>query len=366
MSAMTLESLCKERTALTDCDIALLQSYADTLPVMANLVRGDMFIDCEDMAGGVFVAAQASPVHVKSKYTETVVGAAVLPDDEPAVFHAFASGLPCHDTVANTQENVTVRQDVAPIKNACGETIGVMIAELDISREVSMERKLDAIDKEWQVPFRRSVYGSVGDADAVKENESFRQESNHRIKNHLQLMASSCNIKARASTTGAERQAYMDCSGMAMAVAKLHEQLSFVSGNDHPVKLSEVIQSLLRGLGDVAKADYDLDFQYEGSDWSLPADIVMTIALCTNELVVNAIKYAATERPCTISVLVGRGHRFGSVTVTDNGAGFDRDEESGMGFRVVSAMVRDKLGGELTLASDDSGTTASFTFAASC
>ena len=140
---MTIRELCWTHTALTDDQVDLLERAAAAMQYTADLTGADIFIDCLDREGKTaIVVAHAKPSGVISAYRRTVLGQAALPEKEPAVYHAFRTGMVVRDLKAVTQEDQTVRQDAAPIRDAGGRVIGVMIREKDISSTVTREKKL--------------------------------------------------------------------------------------------------------------------------------------------------------------------------------------------------------------------------------
>ena len=109
-----LEQLCKEHTDLTREDICQLQQIRAQLPLMADLMGQDVFLDCLTCDGCVMVVAQAQPSTADSAYRQNVVGEYALREKEPAVYHALQSHAPARDIKAVTQEDCAVRQDVVP------------------------------------------------------------------------------------------------------------------------------------------------------------------------------------------------------------------------------------------------------------
>jgi two-component sensor histidine kinase len=128
-----LERLCREYTNLEDDDISHLLSISEHLPLMANLMKADVFIDCITRETDVaIVVAEAKPSLYKSMYKETVVGAYALRQNEPAALRTLELGMPTRDLRAITQEDQIVKQNVVPIKNKKGATIGCLIVETDV------------------------------------------------------------------------------------------------------------------------------------------------------------------------------------------------------------------------------------------
>ena len=146
---MTLREICQARTALAGEAVSRLEEVAASMQLTADLTGADVFIDCMDREGRTaVVAAQARPSGETSAYCRTVLGQAALPEKEPAVYHAFRTGMVVRDLKAVTQEDRVVRQDVAPIRDGQGQVIGVLIREKDISQTVSRERKYRELARE--------------------------------------------------------------------------------------------------------------------------------------------------------------------------------------------------------------------------
>ena len=105
---------------------------------------------------------------------------------------------PVRDIRAVTQEERTVRQDVVPISDDDGRLIGVLIGERDISDDIRQEQKYEAL-------VRRA---EKGDFIHVSPEDAARREVHHRVKNHLQLIASIMNIQARNTESEEVKQAF--------------------------------------------------------------------------------------------------------------------------------------------------------------
>lgn len=128
-----LEQLCREYTSLTDKDIEVLKSIRDHLPLMANLMKADVFIDCATRESGVaIVVAEAKPSMHKSMYKESVIGEYAFRHNEPAALRTLELGMPTRDLRAITQEDQIVKQNVVPIKNDEGKIIACLIVETDV------------------------------------------------------------------------------------------------------------------------------------------------------------------------------------------------------------------------------------------
>ena len=129
-------------------------------------------------------AVSDEDVYKRQAYRSRVVGCYAKREDEPAVYRAMETKSPVRDIRAVTHEERTVRQDVVPISDDDGRLIGVLIGERDISDDIRQEQKYEAL-------VRRA---EKGDFIHVSPEDAARREVHHRVKNHLQLIASIMNI----------------------------------------------------------------------------------------------------------------------------------------------------------------------------
>lgn len=141
-----LRELCYMHTNLTDSDIHRLENIAANLPIIADLVKADVFIDCMTRdPNAAIVVAEAKPSTYPSMYQYTVVGELALRQNEPAALRTLEIGMATRDLKAITQENMSVKQNVVPIKNDEGKTIGVLIMEQDITEHVNQNKHMEIL-----------------------------------------------------------------------------------------------------------------------------------------------------------------------------------------------------------------------------
>ena len=169
------------------------------------------------------------------------------------------------------------------------------------------------------------------------------QEIHHRVKNNLQTVASLLRLQARASGDIDPRKALDDSVNRILAIAAVHEVLT--ERRDDDVELSELLDRLramlVQGLVSGKTVEAEL------APVSLAGNRATALALVFSELLQNALEHGGRQ------IRVGLAQRNGDVvmSVSDNGAGLDGDP-SGTGLSIVEALVRDELGGTLSLTSD--------------
>ncbi len=358
-----IRNLLTARTNLSQGDIDVLERFAQGMQTISDLNSCDVFIDCQGKDGLVFVAAQSDPRFYDSRYTGCVVGEDVLPENEPAVYHAFQRGVPIHDTMALTQENCTVRQDVAPIASENGTIIGVAICERDISREASLERKLDMTERERQQLFQRVIAAEEHKA-AVDPASVYVQEANHRIKNDLQMLASICNVRMRQAKEEETRLRLYEMSQGILTVASLHDVLTLRGSVDQEGSLSikTLLSKVVQQIQALMPEEKRIEITLNCDEIQLRAKRAMALALALTELITNAVNHAFPTGEGHIQVSVHSDTSNSSAVVSDNGVGIHGDVGDSKGLSIVSSLASSQLDGSFSIGSNNSGTTAVLTF----
>lgn len=342
----------KRRAGLDEAAIDRLEQIESVLPLMADLAGADLFVDCMEN-GRMFVAAQAGPSYMPSAYRTSVLGCYAQREDEPAVYRAMETHMPVRDIKAVTQEDSVVRQDVVPITDRAGRIIGTLISERDVSRDIRREKKYNALARREERCAQQSVTPEI----------ATRREIHHRIKNHLQMIASMMNLQARQTDNPDMRRAFQENTARVLSIAAINDLLTATA--DEAVSLCGFLEKLRQNLTLLYGTEKSAALTLEGDDISVGPNQATDIALVVNELVSNAYRHAYAGREGgTVRVLLKRGERYSSVTVQDDGVGIapDRDTGNGFGMSIVKMLVRDKLGGKLYVSSDQTGTTVTFDF----
>ncbi len=142
----TIRELCKAKTTLSEHDILRIEEVSKHLQSFADISQADYFIDCptSDLAAAL-VVAWAAPKGGKSLYQRSVVGQLALRENEPAVLTCLQTGNAVRGCRGISQERIPIQQNVVPIKNAHGMTIGTLIMEQDITEQVEQEKSVELL-----------------------------------------------------------------------------------------------------------------------------------------------------------------------------------------------------------------------------
>ena len=352
-----LRKICKEHTLLTADNIAHLEQVETQLPLMAELTGGDVFIDCITKEGKVMVVAQARPSTLGSAYAQSVVGEFAQPENEPAVFQALQTGAPARDIKAVTQENRSVRQDVVPVMYE-GKCIAALIREKDITGALLQEKKFRTLTQTYE-----NEDLSLRSSDVPAQDKTAMREVHHRVKNNLQLVASILNLQSRRCNNEFTKKILQENVSRVLSIASIHDILTKNEDNFREIDSIILLEQLRKNLQLFVPDGKHIDICVTGTAAKLSADIASAVSLVVNELITNALEHAFEGRDRgTVTVSFCAGQLFHSVTVSDDGGGFDpaRLRKGSLGLNIVEATVRDRLHGQLNIHSDACGSRVSF------
>ncbi|CAG9607637.1 sensor histidine kinase [Pseudoneobacillus rhizosphaerae] len=143
-----VEELCDLHTNLLNEDVQKIKEIVVNLPLIADLNKANVFIDCPTREGKhAIVVAEAAPTTANSVYKKPVVGKIAYEAFEPSVFFTLRTGKPMFLNRALTQEGKTVDQSVVPIKGSHNRVIGTLIMEKDISEQLISQNKMEALSE---------------------------------------------------------------------------------------------------------------------------------------------------------------------------------------------------------------------------
>ncbi len=355
-----LRKICQEQTILSSADINRLVQVESQLSLMAELTGADVFIDCMTKDGAVMVVAQARPSTLSSAYQQDVVGHYAQPENEPAVFQALQTGAPARDIKAVTQENQSVQQDVVPILNGEGKCIAALIREKDITGALLQEKKFRTLTQTYE-----NEDLSLRSSEMTPQDKTAIREIHHRVKNNLQLVASILNLQSRRCNDDFTKTVLKENVGRVLSIASIHDILTKNEDNFREIDSMLLLEQLRKNLQSFVPDGKRITISVNGTSANLSADTASSVSLVVNELITNALEHAFEGRDFgCVTVTFNAGQLFHSVTVSDDGNGFDpaRLRKGSLGLNIVEATVRDRLHGQLNIHSDAGGSRVSFDF----
>lgn len=190
----------------------------------------------------------------------------------------------------------------------------------------------------------RSLYASwARERDAAARLEVAIRESNHRIKNNLQVVESLLEMQRDASGGQVSPEAGQEISLQVRAMAAVHDFLSREMRGE-AVRSDRMLEKLVSLTAGPAGVEVQLD----ADPALLSVKQATAAALIANELLLNAGKHGATR--ATVRLRANDGHA--QLVVIDNGpgfpAGFDPSRHANLGVALMDTLARIDLGGEIT------------------
>ena len=192
--------------------------------------------------------------------------------------------------------------------------------------------------------------------NALDRQALLLKESNHRVNNSLQIVASMLHLQSSNTDNPDLQRELREAGSRIAAVARAHQRLyssNRIESLDLGIYLSDVCKDL---NASIPSCEISVNAQ-EGI--IKPTDRAVAVALLVNELVSNAIKHAYRGGRCRIWVNLARKGGSVLLTVRDVGVGLpvDFDLEGGrrLGMRLVNAFTK-QLQGDLQVLRRQPGT----------
>lgn len=249
---------------------------------------------------------------------------------------------------------------VSPVRNKEGEIEFFFASQLDVSDRVEAQ---EAIARQ-KAEVEREVEARTVDLKAALDDKTLLlHEVDHRVKNNLTMIGSLLRLQARGISDPSILARLDAMLERIDALASVHRRLyqsddvtRFDAGGFAVNLANDVVAS--SGRNEIA-VESDV----------VPLDIASTnasaLGLVLNEIVTNAVKHGfADGRGGTLSVTAQRDGDRGTISVADDGPGFDPAVTSGDGLgSVLIRRLSRQIGADVAWAAADPGTRVTIDFA---
>jgi two-component sensor histidine kinase len=204
---------------------------------------------------------------------------------------------------------------------------------------------------------------------ALQINQRLLQELQHRVKNHLSIITSLVQLRARQVQSEEVRQELKGV-GERIETLRLLNDLLYQAGDVDRLRVQPFIVQLVENLCRLHRGqagDVRLDFTID--EVELSPEKAVPVGLILNEFVTNSLRYAFDGHGGTIAVaveaLAGDALR---LKVRDNGKGLPPTAEavkpgSGTGMKLIDGLSR-QIGAKPIWSSADPGVTLCLEFSA--
>jgi two-component sensor histidine kinase/putative methionine-R-sulfoxide reductase with GAF domain len=202
---------------------------------------------------------------------------------------------------------------------------------------------------------------------SVDTSKALLQEMHHRVRNNLQTVAALLSLQIREDPD-AETSTYLrEAANRIQAIAAVHDLLSD-ERRMNGATTDEIARLVVeQARSTLIRPGLQVDFVIGKSDVRAPSKQATVLALCTNELVSNAVNHGFRGRDHgTIQIRTLRRDSFATIEVENDGEkvpdNFEPDESRGLGMKIIQRLVTSDLHGRFTIRSGGSGTIAAITF----
>jgi two-component sensor histidine kinase len=197
-------------------------------------------------------------------------------------------------------------------------------------------------------------------AQAAPLASQLADEANHRIANHLAMLAALGRLQARGAgrtpiaLSGKDvRRLLDDFAGRLETVAEIHRLLAHQPGGA-PVEVADYLDRIAQGLVSSLTANGQTTIHCRfPMRLVLPAEQAVALGLLVSELITNALKYAHPAGVAGAIAIEASRDDDGTIAIEvgDDGVGLPGDidplESQSLGFRTIRLLAR-QLGASIS------------------
>lgn len=179
---------------------------------------------------------------------------------------------------------------------------------------------------------------------SLNEKEILIKEIHHRVKNNLQVISSLLNLQLNSAENDLAREALSDAHGRILSMALLHQQL-MIKDEQSVVELSEFIRTLGKSLeSTLVSREHPIKINYDLDKIFLSIDVASPVCLIANEVLVNSIKHAFTNKSNgEINISLKQNASGIMLCIQDNGSGFDIEKQKAkklsLGLEIIDTVA---------------------------
>ena len=187
---------------------------------------------------------------------------------------------------------------------------------------------------------------------ALADNEVLLKETHHRVKNSLQMISSLLYLQSENIEDKKAAASVKDGQIRVKSMALIHQKL-YQKDNLTGIEVSDYINDLAESIFQSHNIDNNtIKLLIDVDKMILDIDTVTPIGVIINELIINALKHAFSNKKDHALIQISL-HNKGDVLllkVEDNGKGFDmnRKKEKSFGLKLINSLSR-KLKAELQI-----------------
>lgn len=224
--------------------------------------------------------------------------------------------------------------------------IGLLSADLH-----AMARVIEARDHDLQV--------------ALDAKTALTHDIHHRVKNNLQIVSSLLSLQAGTISDPAAREALGQTRARIGALAQIHRLLYEEShDSDHGnVNIASLLNALCGLLRTLHRGQSHIHLSCDVASQTVPVNNAVPLSLLAVEAITNAYRHAfTTGESGTIRMHFDQSDDQATLSITDDGNGFDSVLQTASTGRQLMAAFAQQLGGDLIITSAPTGTVVTLTY----
>ena len=195
----------------------------------------------------------------------------------------------------------------------------------------------------------------------ARTQEVLLREVNHRVKNNLYAMMGMLSKEKKLYEKKNKHQQSEFIENIILRIDSLSTVHSLLSASKwQPLNLTELCRELIEHLSDSIALHKSISADITPSEITVSSNMAHNLTLIINEIITNAVKYASPAKgDLIIGVEVKSDDKNIILRIKDNGNGFpqpflDGDfKGSGVGFELIFGIVKESLGGHVTIENDN-------------
>jgi len=192
----------------------------------------------------------------------------------------------------------------------------------------------------------------------IEEQTLLSQESDHRLMNGLQMIASLLTLQSRTSENPEVVSQLATAADRVATIGRIHKRLHSFDGVE-TFAIKQYLDDLCRDFSTMLSPERPV--VAEGIEVELRAVTAIPLGFIANELITNAVKYGKGR--IVVRLEAGRERDY-ALSVSDDGPGlpegFDPADRKGLGMRIIRALTK-QFGGELRIGRGDDNRGTRFT-----
>jgi len=203
----------------------------------------------------------------------------------------------------------------------------------------------------------------------ARTQEVLLREVNHRVKNNLYALMGMLNKEKNLfeKNNSVKQSEFID--NILLKINSLSTVHSLLSASKwQPINLANLCRELIEPLVDSIALNESVVIDIAPTEVKVSSNQAHHITIVINEIITNAIKYALPKKETLVlKIEIKSDGKNIIIKIKDNGEGFQQSildgnfENIGIGFDLIFGIVKESLGGEISI-ENNNGAVFNITF----